>query len=290
MIGAPGCARSPKENGFDWVLDRLIAGLDVTAADIAGMGVGGLLMEIPTRPQPRETARPGAPRHGRMRSCSPPAARAAWAGRTSCWRCLTASRWSAAPAERALASNGRRRPSWSPAIRRSASRAALRRARRRRRRTIRDFASGLAGSLKAGIAALPADSRRRADPARRHAGGVGRRSRPADRRLRRSRRHARSCAPRMTASAAIRCILPRAVFAASRSSKATPARAISSKPSDRRSSMSRSARAPASTSTRRKRWRRRRRAAGLTGSRHSSDQLAAISGLSDRQMRESCRR
>ncbi|MBZ9974504.1 NTP transferase domain-containing protein [Mesorhizobium sp. BR-1-1-10] len=54
IIGAPGCARSPKENGFDWVLDRLIAGLDVTARDIAGMGVGGLLMEIPTRPQPRE--------------------------------------------------------------------------------------------------------------------------------------------------------------------------------------------------------------------------------------------
>lgn len=54
VIGAPGCARSPKENGFDWVLDRLVAGLDVTAGDIAGMGVGGLLMEIPTRPQPRE--------------------------------------------------------------------------------------------------------------------------------------------------------------------------------------------------------------------------------------------
>ncbi|MER9853554.1 MULTISPECIES: molybdopterin-binding/glycosyltransferase family 2 protein [unclassified Mesorhizobium] len=54
VIGAPGCARSPKENGFDWVLDRLIAGIDVTARDIAGMGVGGLLMEIPTRPQPRE--------------------------------------------------------------------------------------------------------------------------------------------------------------------------------------------------------------------------------------------
>jgi molybdenum cofactor cytidylyltransferase len=54
IIGAPGCARSPKENGFDWVLDRLVAGLDVTAKDIACMGVGGLLMEIPTRPQPRE--------------------------------------------------------------------------------------------------------------------------------------------------------------------------------------------------------------------------------------------
>jgi molybdenum cofactor cytidylyltransferase len=54
VIGAPGCARSPKENGFDWVLDRLLAGLDVTGDEITAMGVGGLLMEIPTRPQPRE--------------------------------------------------------------------------------------------------------------------------------------------------------------------------------------------------------------------------------------------
>src|SRR5436305_2726636 len=54
VLGAPGCARSPKENGFDWVLMRLLAGLEVSGEDIAGMGVGGLLMEIVTRPQPRE--------------------------------------------------------------------------------------------------------------------------------------------------------------------------------------------------------------------------------------------
>ncbi|MCV0397090.1 MAG: molybdopterin-binding/glycosyltransferase family 2 protein [Rhizobiaceae bacterium] len=59
VIGAPGCARSPKENGFDWVLDRVLTGMKVTADDIAGMGVGGLLMEIETRPQPREPG-PGA--------------------------------------------------------------------------------------------------------------------------------------------------------------------------------------------------------------------------------------
>ena len=53
VIGAPGCARSPKENGFDWVLMRLLAGLPVSRADITGMGVGGLLMEIVSRPQPR---------------------------------------------------------------------------------------------------------------------------------------------------------------------------------------------------------------------------------------------
>jgi molybdenum cofactor cytidylyltransferase len=54
VLGAPGCARSPKENGFDWILARLLAGLKVSRGDIAGMGVGGLLMEIVTRPQPRE--------------------------------------------------------------------------------------------------------------------------------------------------------------------------------------------------------------------------------------------
>ena len=53
VVGAPGCARSPKENGFDWVLMRLLAGLEVPRTAITGMGVGGLLMEIVTRPQPR---------------------------------------------------------------------------------------------------------------------------------------------------------------------------------------------------------------------------------------------
>jgi molybdenum cofactor cytidylyltransferase len=60
VLGAPGCARSPRENGFDWVLERLLCSLPVTGRDITAMGVGGLLMEIVTRPQPRATeARPG---------------------------------------------------------------------------------------------------------------------------------------------------------------------------------------------------------------------------------------
>jgi len=54
VLGAPGCARSPKENGFDWVLMRLLAGVAVPRETIAAMGVGGLLMEIVTRPQPRD--------------------------------------------------------------------------------------------------------------------------------------------------------------------------------------------------------------------------------------------
>jgi molybdenum cofactor cytidylyltransferase len=58
VLGAPGCARSPKENGFDWVLARLLAGIPVTGGTLARMGVGGLLMEIVTRPQPRAEPEP----------------------------------------------------------------------------------------------------------------------------------------------------------------------------------------------------------------------------------------
>lgn len=57
VIGLPGCARSPALNGADWVLSRVACGIEVTGADIAGMGVGGLLKEIPTRPQPRNRGR-----------------------------------------------------------------------------------------------------------------------------------------------------------------------------------------------------------------------------------------
>ena len=53
ILGAPGCARSPAENGFDWVLQRVLAGIEVTGADVKRMGAGGLLMEIVSRGQPR---------------------------------------------------------------------------------------------------------------------------------------------------------------------------------------------------------------------------------------------
>ncbi|PZN96048.1 MAG: 4-diphosphocytidyl-2C-methyl-D-erythritol kinase [Alphaproteobacteria bacterium] len=60
VIGLPGCARSPKRNGFDIVLERLVAGLAVTSADIAAMGAGGLLPEA-ERPEPRAAAMPTPP-------------------------------------------------------------------------------------------------------------------------------------------------------------------------------------------------------------------------------------
>ncbi len=62
VIGVPSCARSPKVNGFDWVLERIIAGVPVSRDDIMDMGAGGLLAEIGSRPQPRELSSPSAPR------------------------------------------------------------------------------------------------------------------------------------------------------------------------------------------------------------------------------------
>ncbi|MEM6847786.1 MAG: molybdopterin-binding/glycosyltransferase family 2 protein [Pseudomonadota bacterium] len=58
VIGAPGCARSPKPNGFDFVLDRALCALPITPTDIARMGVGGLLTEPAVRPSPRRHKRP----------------------------------------------------------------------------------------------------------------------------------------------------------------------------------------------------------------------------------------
>ena len=53
IVGVPGCARSLKPSGFDWVLERLTADLAVTRADITGLGAGGLLAEVASRPSPR---------------------------------------------------------------------------------------------------------------------------------------------------------------------------------------------------------------------------------------------
>ncbi len=53
VLGLPGCARSPKLNGIDWVLQRLLADLPVGRAEITRLGAGGLLAEIPSRPLPR---------------------------------------------------------------------------------------------------------------------------------------------------------------------------------------------------------------------------------------------
>ncbi|MFQ3595227.1 MAG: molybdopterin biosynthesis protein, partial [Sphingomonadaceae bacterium] len=51
VIGLPGCAKSPKRNGLDLVLERFAAGLSISSAEVARMGVGGLL-EDSGRPVP----------------------------------------------------------------------------------------------------------------------------------------------------------------------------------------------------------------------------------------------
>lgn len=56
VLVLPGCARSPKLNGVDWVMQRLAADIPVTGRDIMAMGVGGLLVDTPSRPLPRAQA------------------------------------------------------------------------------------------------------------------------------------------------------------------------------------------------------------------------------------------
>ncbi len=54
VIGLPGCARAPALNGADWVMERLFCGVPVSPRDVAAMGVGGLLKEVPQRGRLRE--------------------------------------------------------------------------------------------------------------------------------------------------------------------------------------------------------------------------------------------
>ena len=120
VLGAPGCARSPVENGFDWVLMRLLAGLKVTRAELTGMGVGGLLMEIVTRPQPRTLVGPEGNRNvaaiilaaGRSTRMGGPNKLLAELDGKTLVRIVT---------EQALASKASERRSSSPAIRPSRS-------------------------------------------------------------------------------------------------------------------------------------------------------------------------
>jgi molybdenum cofactor cytidylyltransferase len=62
VIGLPGCARSEKRSGFDWILERSCAGVAVDGAAIAAMGVGGLLDDIAARPAPRDGEEPAPQR------------------------------------------------------------------------------------------------------------------------------------------------------------------------------------------------------------------------------------
>jgi molybdenum cofactor cytidylyltransferase len=153
VVGLPGCARSPKLNGFDWVLQRFAAGLPVDAAAIAAMGVGGLLAEI-LRPTPRAgTATQSAPRIAAIVLAAGKSSRMAPAnklfvqidGRSLIEHAVAAATGSQAATTVVVLGNEADRVR---AI--LAGRAA----------TLvdnPDYASGLASSLRAGLAAVPAD-------------------------------------------------------------------------------------------------------------------------------------
>ena len=54
VINMPGCSRSPKLNGLDWVMQRMAAGLPMGKSEILAMGVGGLVKDISHRWRMRE--------------------------------------------------------------------------------------------------------------------------------------------------------------------------------------------------------------------------------------------
>jgi molybdenum cofactor cytidylyltransferase len=162
VLGLPGCARSPKVNGFDWVLERIVAGLPVGPAEIMRMGSGGLLAEIPSRPLPRAEAKPPSPTEKEK----PPGPRIAalllaagqsrrMGGPNKLLAEIEGVPMVARVAQRLLASRAR------PIIAVLGNRAdevdaALGKLPVERVRNP-DFADGLSTSLKHGIAALPAD-------------------------------------------------------------------------------------------------------------------------------------
>ena len=153
----PGCARSPKLNGIDWVLQRLFAGFVVDGAAIAGMGVGGLLKDVGARPLKRAKAA-GPPDPGI-------AAVVLAAGRSSRMgprhKLLLPGRDGRAMVARVVDNllAGRTRPIILVTGHRGDEIGAALAARPVQRVAAPDWDTGLAASLRAGIAAVPADAR-----------------------------------------------------------------------------------------------------------------------------------
>ena len=180
--GPAGLRRSPKLNGFDWVLERLAAGSRSPARDIMRMGVGGLLDRDPV---PAAAARErGRRRHRAPGGRAGAGRRAVDAhGRANKLLCRSPAVPMVAPrVEAALASRA------APVIvvlGHQAARGARRRCAGQGRASSHnpDFAEGLSTSLRAGLAALPADVDGAVVVPRRHAAGGAAPHRPADRRV-----------------------------------------------------------------------------------------------------------
>ncbi|MBL8706674.1 MAG: molybdopterin-binding/glycosyltransferase family 2 protein [Rhodospirillales bacterium] len=159
VIGLPGCARSPRLNGFDWLLQRLMADLPVTRQDIMRLGVGGLLKEIPSRPLPRAEAEPrpatAAPRAPRIAAVVLAAGLARRMGSNKLLAPIDGVAMVARAVDAVLASQAQ------PVIVVTGNEPdKLRAALQGRDVTFvhnPDFAEGLSASLKRGIAAVPQD-------------------------------------------------------------------------------------------------------------------------------------
>ncbi len=155
VIGLPGCARSPKANGFDWVLQRLAAGLEVGRREIMSMGVGGLLVDIPTRPQPRQRSRVPEP-PARLPRIAAVVLAAGQSRRMGPANKLLAEVDGAAMLQRALAA-ARASQAASVLVVTGHERARIEAAVEAPTVHNPDYAEGLSTSLRAGIAALPED-------------------------------------------------------------------------------------------------------------------------------------
>jgi molybdenum cofactor cytidylyltransferase len=162
----PGCARSPKLNGIDWVLARLFAGLELGGPELARMGVGGLLKDVAARPLPRAKA---------TKPTEAPARDPAPRGKAVAAVVLAAGRsLRMAPHNKLLVPDRTGKPMIARVVdnllssaarpiivvtghREDDVRAALGK-RPVRFVTAAEYAAGLSASLRAGIAAVPADA------------------------------------------------------------------------------------------------------------------------------------
>lgn len=173
VVNLPGCARSQRTNGFDWVLRRQVAGLPLTRVDIMRMGVGGLIRN-PLEPDEGDHAEDAAEGEAAGEADAAGAARAPGASRVAAL-VLAAGRSSRMGGENKLLA----RVDGIPMVLRAVNAALASRAGAvtvvlgheadaveaslagRALQVVRnpDYAQGLSGSLRRGIAAVPSAAR-----------------------------------------------------------------------------------------------------------------------------------
>jgi molybdenum cofactor cytidylyltransferase len=155
VVGLPGCARTPKLNGFDWVLQRMMADIPVTARDLRRMGTGGLLNEIPARGQPRDSKPRPEARRPRVAGLVMAAGRSSRMGANKLLMDDNGTPIVARVVEQALTAGlaevivvtGHQEPEVRAALARHKVRFV----------SCPDYAEGMSASLRCGLKALPAD-------------------------------------------------------------------------------------------------------------------------------------